>query len=202
LLFLIFVVDCCLLYLVIMSSVPSAPEVLKSLLLAKDALLGQTWLQTTCIPLSADSLHHLVLASKIPLVVKARDAYGHSRTASQMNKVPSKYWQPEPALSTLIQQESLGLNPKLASNPLVPLNSLHLHDIGRLLVVTQQFAADGISMAPYITVVVAPSMATLGTFEVTHPTSLAYSDFWDEEVLTPYNIPEVPGPHCPSVAAA
>jgi hypothetical protein len=26
--------------------------------------------------------------------------------ASQMNKVPSKYWQPEPALTTLIQQES------------------------------------------------------------------------------------------------
>jgi hypothetical protein len=59
-----------------MSSVSPAHEVLKHLFLAEDALLGQTWFQTTCIPLSADSLHHLVLASKIPSVVKARDVYG------------------------------------------------------------------------------------------------------------------------------
>jgi hypothetical protein len=59
-----------------MSSVSPAPEVLKRLFLAQDALLGQTWLQTTCIPLSADLLNHLVLASKIPLVVKARDTSG------------------------------------------------------------------------------------------------------------------------------
>jgi hypothetical protein len=164
-----------------MSSVSPAPEVLKHLFLAEDALLGQTWLQYTCIPLSANSLHHLVLALKTPSVVKAREAYGHFRTASQMNKVPGKYWQPEPSLSTLIQQESLLLNPQPASDLLEQLNSLHLDDIGGLLVVTQQFAPDGISTKPYITIVAAPSMATLG-----------YSKFWDEELLASYTIPEVP----------
>jgi hypothetical protein len=110
--FLVSVVDCCLLHFVIMSSVSPAPKVLKCWFLAKDALLGQTWLQSTCIPLSSNLLHHLVLASNNPLIVKARDTYGHFRTASQMNKVPRKYWQPEAALSALIQQESLGLNPQ------------------------------------------------------------------------------------------
>jgi hypothetical protein len=73
-----------------MSYVSPAPEVLQHLFLAKDALLGQTWLRTTRILLSADILHHLVLTSKIPPVVKARDVYGHFCTACQSDEQSSQ----------------------------------------------------------------------------------------------------------------
>ena len=119
-----------------------------------------------------------------------------------MNKVPGKYWQPEPSLSALIQQESLRLNPQPPSNPLERLKALRSDDIGGLLVVTQQFAPDGVSTEPYITIVAAPSLATLGILDAAHPPGLVYSEFWDEEVLASYALPAAPGPHCPFMAAA
>jgi hypothetical protein len=71
-----------------MSSTTPAPEVFSRLFLATDAPMGQTWLLSTCIPLSNAALHHLALAWKVPSIAKARGAYGHFCTASQMNKVP------------------------------------------------------------------------------------------------------------------
>jgi hypothetical protein len=50
--------------------------------------MGQTWLLSTHIPLIELALYRQALALKVPLVAKARNAYGHFRTASQMNKVP------------------------------------------------------------------------------------------------------------------
>jgi hypothetical protein len=100
-----------------MSSVAPASNVFQRLFLAKYAPMGKTWLRSTRIPLSVVALHHLALESEVPLVSKARDAYGHFRTSSQTNKVPRHYWLPEPDLSTLIQQASQLLNPQLLAPP-------------------------------------------------------------------------------------
>jgi hypothetical protein len=58
------------------------------------------------------------------------------------------------------------------------------------------------SLLSPISLLAAPSMATLGVLDAVHPPGLVYSEFWDEEVLTFYALPAVPGPHCPFVAAA
>jgi hypothetical protein len=68
--------------------------------------------------------------------------------------------------------------------------------------VTQQFAPDGVSTEPYITIVAAPSLATLGVLDAAHPPGLVYSEFRDKEVLASYALPAAPGPHHPFVAAA
>jgi hypothetical protein len=94
-----------------MSSTAPAPKVFSHLFLATDALMGQTWLLSTHILLSEAALHHLALASKVPLIAKARDAYGHFCMASQMNKVPGRYWKPEPDLTAFVEQTSQLLNP-------------------------------------------------------------------------------------------
>jgi hypothetical protein len=71
-----------------MSSNEIPAETLSRLFLVPEAPLGQTWLQSASSPVSAESLHGLILASNTPLVVKARLMYGHFHTASsQMHKV-------------------------------------------------------------------------------------------------------------------
>jgi hypothetical protein len=53
--------------------------------------------------------------------------------------------------------------------------------------VTQQFAKDGtFTPPPYITVVAAPALATLGSVLATDPLGFGYSDFWDKSVLSLY----------------
>jgi hypothetical protein len=90
-----------------MSSVAPVPEVFQRLFLAADAPMGQTWLLSTRIPLTELALHLQALASKVPLVAKARDACG-----------PGRYWKREPDLSrTSIQQHSKLLNPQPVPTP-------------------------------------------------------------------------------------
>jgi hypothetical protein len=154
--------------------------------------MGQTWLLSTRIPLTELALPRQALASKVPLVAKACDAYGHFRTVvSQMNKVPGRYWKPEPDLSTSIQQHSKLLNPQSVSTPsMAHLISLSSEAAGRILLVTQQFApGDGTKTEPYINVVAAPSLATLGTVDANHPSGLSISDCWDNTVLSPFGLP-------------
>jgi hypothetical protein len=51
-----------------------------------------------------------------------------------------------------------------------------------LLLVTQQFAPDGTSLEPYIMVVAAPALATLGLVDATSPPRYSYLDFLDDMV--------------------
>jgi hypothetical protein len=185
-----------------MSSVAPVPEVFPCLLLATDAPMGQTWRLSTRIPLTELALHHQALASKVPSIAKARDPSGHFRTANQMNKVPGRYWKPEPDLSASIQQNSQLLNPQLMPTPMTRLISLSSEAVGGILLVTQQFAPDGTMTEPYITVVAAPSLATLGMVDANHPPGLSLSDFWDNTVLTPFGLPADSNLHCPFMAAA
>jgi hypothetical protein len=57
-------------------------------------------------------------------------------------------------------------------------------------------------MEPYITVVAAPAMATLGLPDEKTPPGYSFLDFWDDAVLTPFGLPADPALHCPSMAAA
>jgi hypothetical protein len=121
-----------------MPSVAPVPELSQCLFLAPDAPMGQTWLLSTRIPLTELALHHQALASKVPSVAKACDANGHFRTASQMNKVPGRYWKAEPDLSTSIQQHYKLLNPQPVPTPMARLISLSTEAVGGILLVTQQ----------------------------------------------------------------
>jgi hypothetical protein len=185
-----------------MSSVAPVPEAFKRLFLATDAPMGQTWLHSTRIQLTDLALHRQALAGKVPPPAKARNAYGHVRTASQMNKVPGKYWQPEPDLKASIQENSKLLNPQTMPSPMARLTSLSSEAVGGILLVTQQFLSDGTTTTPYITVVAAPSLATLGEVDANHPAGLSSSDYWDDTVLTPFALPADPNLHCPLMAAA
>jgi hypothetical protein len=82
-------------------------EALARLFLDSDAPLGETWLKMACYTASVESLHALALDANIPSIVKARNTYGHFRTASQLNKVAGRYWKPEPELLVYLQQEPL-----------------------------------------------------------------------------------------------
>jgi hypothetical protein len=175
----------------------------QQLFLAKDAPVGKTWLRSTRILLLAVALHHLALESELPLVSKARDAYGHFCTSSQMNKVPGRYWLPEPDLSASIQQAySQLLNPQPATTPMARLNSLRSEAVGGILLVTQQFAADGTASSSYLTIVAAPALATLGPLDDANPPGYSLSDFWDNTVLQPFGLPVNQTLHCPLMAAA
>jgi hypothetical protein len=69
--------------------------------------------------------------------------------------------------------------------PLAWMDTLRCNSVGGIILVTQQFAKDGIFTPPPITVVAAAALATLGSLSATDPPGFAYSDFWDEYVLSP-----------------
>jgi hypothetical protein len=173
-------------FVTIMTSIEPSAAALKRLFLHPGAPLGQAWLQTSKISLPADSLHFLVLALQVPPAAKARNVYGHGRMARQMHKVSSKYWSPGLELAERIKQESQRLNhiPMLAG--LAWMDKLCCNPAGGILLVTQQFAKDGTLTPPYITVIAAPALATLGYVVAMDPPGFVYSDFWDNSVLSPY----------------
>jgi hypothetical protein len=131
-----------------MTSIEPSAEALKRLFLEPGAPLGQAWLQTSKIPLSADSLHLLTLASRVPPAAKARNVYGHGRTARQMHKVSGTYWSPGLELADRIKQESKRLNPIPMLAPLARMDMLRCDSVGGILLVTQQFAKDGTFTPP------------------------------------------------------
>jgi hypothetical protein len=188
-----------------MSSVPeSTAEVLQRLYLASDAPLGRAWLQSARITFSVDALHSLVLGSKIPSTSKARSTYGHLRTASQMYKVPGTYWKPDQELAAFLQAEPLRLNPEPTHDAMTRLDFLQKEAIGGILLVTRQHTHTGSFSDPYITIMAAPSLATLGPFSADDPgpPGLYYSDCWEDTVLSGYGVPLPAGPHCPLMASS
>jgi hypothetical protein len=82
------------------------------------------------------------------------------------------------------------------------LNSLRTEAVGGILLVTQQFSADGTASSSYITIVAAPALATLGHLDNANPPVYCLSDFWDDTVLQPFGLPVDQTLHCPLMAAA
>ena len=155
--------------LVTMSSIEPTTEVLERLFLATDAPLGEAWLLSASIPLSSDSLHHLVLTSKIPSIIQARNSYGHFRTASQMHKASGLHWPSAAGLIAALQHEPLRLNPQPVSPALARLKMLHSDTIGGVLLVTTHYFSYGSISDPYITIIAAPACSTLGPFSADDP---------------------------------
>jgi hypothetical protein len=178
-----------------MSSIEPSAAALKRLFLDPGAPLGQAWLQMSKILLSTDSLHLLALASQVPPAAKARNVYGHGRTARQMHKVSGTYWSPGLELADHIKQESQRLNSIQMLVPLARMDTLRCDSVGGILLVTQQFAKDGTVTSPYITVVAAPALATLGSVSAT-------DDFRDESVLSAYAFAVDDNDHCPLLVAS
>jgi hypothetical protein len=118
-----------------------------------------------------------------------------------MHKVPGTYWKPDSELAVLLWQETAGLNPTPHQDSLARLGSLRQELVGGILLVTRQYMKDGISSAPYITIVAAPSLATLGPFSVDDPPGITYSDLWDDLVLASYGISSLEGLHYSLMAA-
>jgi hypothetical protein len=87
--------------------------------------------------------------------------------------------------------------------PLARMDMLRCDSVGGILLVTQQFAKDG-SFTPHrdSTVVAAPALATLGSVSATDLPGCAYSDFWDESVLSSYAFSVDDNDHCPLLLAA
>jgi hypothetical protein len=168
--------------------------------LDSEAPLGQTWQQSAC-PVSAESLHGLVLDSTIPSIVKAQSTHGHFCTANQMNKVARRYWKPELELLVYLQQEPLRLNPLQPQPLLERLCTLHTDTAGGIILVTKQFSNDGSALDHIITIIAAPLLALLGTFLKADPPGMAIADYWDPAVLAPYALHIGDGLHCPLLAA-
>jgi hypothetical protein len=179
----------------------TAAEAFQRLFLDPSGPLGKTWLSSANAIVTTNALHSQAVASNPPLIVLARSTYGHFRMASQMNKVPGPYWKPDPELVAYLEQEPIRLNPTPLQLPLERLQTLYSDTVGSILLVTKQFYPDGTASIPYITIVAAPSLATLGSFSNSDPPGIAISDYWDDSVLAPYQIQIGDGPHCPMLAS-
>jgi hypothetical protein len=75
------------------------------------------------------------------------------------------------------------------------LTSLRLEAVGGILLV-------GTLSDPYIVVVAAPALATLGLVDTTNPPGSSFLDFWDDTVLSPFGLPVYPALQCPLMVAA
>jgi hypothetical protein len=106
-------------------------------------------------------------------------------------------------LSNSIQQHSKLLNPQPVPTTMALSISLSLEAVAGTLLVTQQFAPGGkTTTEPYIVVVAAPALATLGKVDATHPPSISLSDFWNNTVLASFGLPINHDLHCPLATAA
>jgi hypothetical protein len=86
--------------------------------------------------------------------------------------------------------------------PLARMDMLRCDSVGGIILVTQQFAKDGTFTPPYIKVIAAPALATLGSVSVTDLPGFAYSDFWDKSILSPYAFDIDDNDHRPLLVAA
>jgi hypothetical protein len=118
-----------------------------------------------------------------------------------MHKVSGTYWAPGPELVAQNKQDFSRLSPHPLPDPLVQVNMLCCDLAGGLPLVAQQFTKDSTFTPPYITVVAAPALATLGSFSATDPPGFAYSDFWDDSILSPYAFDVDDNNHCPMLVA-
>jgi hypothetical protein len=118
-----------------------------------------------------------------------------------MHKETGTYWKPNQELASYLQQEPRRLNPLAKQDTFACLSSLRKEAIGGILLVAQHYAKGGTTLAPYITVIAAPSLATLGQFSSVDPRGITFSNFWDDSVLSNFAYPAPSGLRCPILAA-
>lgn len=172
-------------------------------------LIGSVWLDLTAPTLSPKSLHHLVVTSGIIEAAQARTAYGHWRTKTQCKSDPSlRYWKSPTDLQPYLDYKVKSLNPtSLAPAGIHPirLDSLRTEPIGCVLLVIQDASPNS---TPLITLIAAPSMATINTSTPNdeasnEPAGILLSDIWTEPVLHRFlTMLDLDQPHCPVLAAS
>jgi hypothetical protein len=94
--------------------------------------------------------------------------------ASQMHKVSGMYWMPDQELAAFLQQEPIHLNCQPMQGTYSHLVSLQNELVGGLLLVTQKYSTDGSFSETSITIITAPSLATLGQFSIADPPGIAF----------------------------
>jgi hypothetical protein len=154
-------------------------------LFGADAPMGSVWLDATAPTLSPKSLHSLVVSSGIIDAAQAKSTYGHWRTKTQCKSDPSlHYWKSTTELPIYLASKASALNPTTPMTTAdVRLHQLRTEPIGSILVVVQAASPGSF---PFITVVAAPSMATLGAESPGDPPGIFLADIWHESVLQPF----------------
>jgi hypothetical protein len=103
-------------------------------------------------------------------------------------------------LQTYIDYKVKALNPGILTPKNVRLEMLHTNPIGCILLVVQDASAGSI---PIITVIAAPSMATVSAATASDPAGILLANIWQESVLQPFSdLINLDQPHCPILAAS
>jgi hypothetical protein len=171
-------------------------------LLGANALIGSVWLDATAPTLSPKPLPSLVVSSGLIEASQAKCTYGHWRTKTQCKSDPQlHYWKSPRELPIYLTSRATALHPTTPmTTPGVRLCQLHTEPIGSILLVVQAVSPGSF---PFITLVAAPSMATLGARSPGNPPGILLADIWQASVLQPFaSIVDMEHPHCPILAAS
>jgi hypothetical protein len=124
---------------------------------APDAILGNKWLDLVASGWTDTSLHRDVIDSDTLSARKTKELYGHFITKTAMKGLTGTYWLQDP--TDTVQEEAKPLNVTVV-DPQKPLQQLRTDKIGGILLVTQIATSDGMGI-PFLTVLAAPSLATV-----------------------------------------
>jgi hypothetical protein len=130
-------------------------------LFGADAPIGSVWLDATAPTLSPKSLHSLVVSTGLIDAAQAKSTYGHWRTKTQCKLDPKlHYWKSPTEMPIYLTSRSTVLNLMTPMTTVdVCLSQLCTEPIGCILLVVQAASPGSF---PFITLVAALSMATLG----------------------------------------
>jgi hypothetical protein len=162
----------------------------------EDAPLGPKWLVSVSTGWTDISLHRLVAKTGAPSAAKTKELYGHLCTKTQVVGCDGPYWVSDPY--TTVKAKATCLN-TLKEDTSTRLTCLRMGTIGGFLVVTSIVDTTGMSI-PFLTLLVAPSMATFNA--TTGEPGVLLADIWDDAALANF-LPHlaVDAVHCPLMGA-
>jgi hypothetical protein len=163
---------------------------------APDALLGSEWLDSVASGWTDTSLHRHVIESGTLSATKTKELYGHFITKTAMKGTTGTYWLQKP--QDTVREEAKRLNVPVVDTQ-KRLQQLRTDKIGGILLVTQIMTSDGMGI-PFITVLAAPSLATVNL--QTGDAGVLLEDIWDDTILSAFKPDLVMSDvHCPLIGA-
>jgi hypothetical protein len=151
-------------------------------LFGANAPIDSVWLDATVPTLSPKLLHSLVVSSGLIEDSQATSAYGHWRTKTQCKSDPLlHYWKSTTKHPIYLTSKAMELNPTTDMTKLdVHLHQLCTEPIGCILLVVQAVSPGNFFL---ITLVAAPSLATLGAKSPSNPPGILLADIWQALIL-------------------
>jgi hypothetical protein len=142
-------------------------------LFGADAPIGSVWLDTTAPTLSPKSLPSLVVSSGPIEASQAKSTYGHWRMKTQCKSDLQLHYSKSPTeLPIYLTSRATALNPTTPMTPPdVRSRQLRTELLGCILLVVQAVSPGSF---PFITLVAAPSMVTLGAESPGNPPGILY----------------------------